>query len=210
MTNPPKKEIGCKYGCRLDNCEECNPTKKETPCRKECKWECYTSKTVHDCDCHWPIGKESPKNDLNLSDWSSDFDLLMRDCRVVHVYETEQFKKIKEFCREQIQAAYQRGFNRACMLYQQPPFSYEKGKQEVEIVEGNSPSFAIKYGEREYERGKREERERILAALPKDNIIPKDSGETRVEASLYGFMQGWNGALSKVRAALEGAKMNNG
>ena|SRR3990167_3252576 len=47
-----------------------------------------------------------PKKDTG---WEDKFDLLMQDCRVVHVFETEQFKKIKEFMGERIQAAYERG-----------------------------------------------------------------------------------------------------
>ena len=106
---------------------------------------------MHDCDCHLPeIGKES-LNDIETfisrekeKSWSDDFDILIEDCRVVHVYDTEQYKKIKEFIRERIEGnspsfaieygkrEYERGFNRACMLYQQPPLSNDGDEKGVE------------------------------------------------------------------------------
>lgn len=51
------------------------------------------------CGAPW---KETPTTPTSSGEgWEKEFDLEFEDCRVVHIYETEQFKKMKEFVRTQ-------------------------------------------------------------------------------------------------------------
>lgn len=50
---------------------QCSCHKK--PCKTDCKWECYTSDTVHDCDCHNVL--RAPQQ----AEWEKEFAVFHKD-----------------------------------------------------------------------------------------------------------------------------------
>jgi len=66
-------------------------------------WGCPCYKEPVNCDCDKKYGHylDCPKvfGTSFKEDWELSFDIEFEDCKVVHVFDTDQYKKIKEYIR---------------------------------------------------------------------------------------------------------------